>query len=52
VLLVTTLFASDPDMFVFLADEENRIELPGRRAGRRICSLVVAPLTVHLWNCA
>ena len=30
----TTLFASDRDMFVFLADEENRIELPGRRAGR------------------
>ena len=30
----TTLFASDRDMFVFLADEENRIELPNRRAGR------------------
>ena len=30
----TTLFASDRDMFVFLADEENRIEIPGRRAGR------------------
>jgi hypothetical protein len=30
----TTLFASDRDMFVFLADEDNRIELPGRRAGR------------------
>jgi hypothetical protein len=30
----TTLFSSDRDMFVFLADEENRIELPGRRAGR------------------
>ena len=30
----TTLYASDRDMFVFLADEENRIELPGRRAGR------------------
>ena len=30
----TTLFASDRDMFVVLADEENRIELPGRRAGR------------------
>jgi hypothetical protein len=29
----TTLFASDRDMFVFLADEVNRIELPGRRAG-------------------
>jgi hypothetical protein len=30
----TTLFASDRDMFVFLADEENRIEIPNRRAGR------------------
>ena len=30
----TTLFASDRDMFVFLADEENRIEIPGRRAGQ------------------
>jgi hypothetical protein len=30
----TTLYASDRDMFVFLADEENRIEIPGRRAGR------------------
>jgi hypothetical protein len=30
----TTLYASDRDMFVFLADEENRIELPNRRAGR------------------
>src|SRR6201984_53702 len=30
----TTLFASDRDMFVFLADEENRIELRNRRAGR------------------
>ena len=27
----TTLYASDRDMFVFLADEENRIELPNRR---------------------
>src|SRR5215472_15191203 len=27
----TTLFASDRDMFVFLADEDNRIEIPGRR---------------------
>ncbi len=27
----TTLFASDRDMFVFLADEKIRIELPGRR---------------------
>lgn len=29
----TTLFASDRDMFVFLADEEHRIELPNRRNG-------------------
>jgi len=30
----TTLYAGDRDMFVFLADEANRIELPGRRDGR------------------
>ncbi len=30
----TTLFASDRDMFVFLADEVNRIELPNRRDGK------------------
>lgn len=30
----TTLYMSDRDMFVFLADEEHRIELPNRRAGR------------------
>lgn len=30
----TTLYRSDRDMFVFLADEKNRIELPNRRAGR------------------
>lgn len=29
----TTLFASDRDMFVFLADEEHRIEVPNRRNG-------------------
>ena len=29
----TTLYASDRDMFVFLADEQNRIEVPGRRHG-------------------
>lgn len=29
----TTLYASDRDMFVFLADEEHRIEIPNRRAG-------------------
>lgn len=30
----TTLFAGDRDMFVFLADETNRVELPGRRNGQ------------------
>lgn len=30
----TTLFAGDRDMFIFLADEKNRIELPNRREGR------------------
>lgn len=30
----TTLFASDRDMFVFLADEENRIETAGRNLAR------------------
>lgn len=29
----TTLYASDRDMFVFLADEQNRIEIPNRRDG-------------------
>lgn len=29
----TTLYAGDRDMFVFLADEENRIEIPNRRNG-------------------
>lgn len=29
----TTLYASDRDMFVFLADEEHRIEMPNRRHG-------------------
>lgn len=29
----TTLFASDRDMFVFLADEKHRIEMPNRRGG-------------------
>jgi hypothetical protein len=31
----TTLYASDRDMWVFLADETNRIELPNRRNGKR-----------------
>jgi hypothetical protein len=30
----TTLYASDRDMFVFLADEEHRIELPCRRGNQ------------------
>lgn len=30
----TTLYASDRDMFVFLADEEHRIEVPNRRNGK------------------
>ena len=30
----TTLYASDRDMWVFLADELNRIELPNRRNGK------------------
>lgn len=29
----TTLFSGDRDMFVFLADERNRIEIPNRRSG-------------------
>lgn len=29
----TTLYASDRDMFVFLADEQHRIEVPNRRDG-------------------
>lgn len=28
----TTIFAGDRDMFVFLADETNRIQMPGRRS--------------------
>lgn len=30
----TTLYAGDRDMFVFLADENNRIEIPNRRDGK------------------
>jgi Domain of unknown function (DUF932) len=30
----TTLYASDRDFFVFLADEEHRIEVPNRRGGK------------------
>lgn len=31
----TTLYAGDRDMFVFLADEQNRITLPNRRNGKQ-----------------
>jgi hypothetical protein len=30
----TTLYASDRDLFIFLADEQNRIEVPNRRNGK------------------
>lgn len=30
----TTLYASDRDMFIFLADEINRVEVPNRREGK------------------
>lgn len=30
----TTIYASDRDMFVFLADEKNKIEVPNRRNGQ------------------
>lgn len=30
----TTLYGSDRDMFVFLADEDHRVEVPGRRPGQ------------------
>ena len=30
----TTLYASDRDVFIFLADEKNRIEIPNRRNGQ------------------
>lgn len=30
----TTIYASDRDMFVFLADEKNRVEVPQRRNGQ------------------
>lgn len=30
----TTLYAGDRDMFVFLADEKNRVEIPNRRNGQ------------------
>jgi hypothetical protein len=30
----TTLYAGDRDMFIFLADEKNRIEIPNRRDGK------------------
>jgi hypothetical protein len=33
-LQTTTFYGSDRDMFVFLADERNRIEIPSRRNGQ------------------
>jgi hypothetical protein len=42
----TTLFASDRDMFVFLADEKNRIEIPNRRAGK----MGTFARGVFMWN--
>jgi hypothetical protein len=30
----TTIYGSDRDMFVFLADEQNRLEIPNRRGGK------------------
>lgn len=30
----TTIYGSDRDIFIFLADEQNRIEMPNRRNGR------------------
>lgn len=30
----TTIFGSDRDLFVFLADETNRVEIPNRRGGK------------------
>ena len=30
----TTLYAGDRDMFIFLADEKNRVEIPNRRDGK------------------
>lgn len=31
----TTIYGSDRDIFVFLADEENRVEMPNRRGGEK-----------------
>ena len=43
----TTLYASDRDMFVFLADEVNRVELPNRRSNGKSGSLARG---FFLWN--
>lgn len=40
----TTLYASDRDMFVFLADEKNRVDIPNRRGGKG------AARGFFLWN--
>ena len=42
----TTLFASDRDFFVFLADEQNKIEIPNRRDGKS----GLLSRGVYLWN--
>lgn len=42
----TTLYASDRDMFVFLADEEHRIVVPNRRDGK---SGTLAK-GIYIWN--
>lgn len=44
----TTLYASDRDMFVFLADEKNRIEMPNRRPGINGSSSLARGF--FLWN--
>lgn len=38
----TTLYASDRDMWIFLADEKNRIEIPNRRDGSPVRSLAAS----------
>jgi len=41
----TTIYASDRDLFVFLADEEHRIEIGDRRNGEHIRTPSKAGLT-------
>ncbi|HTD17859.1 MAG TPA: hypothetical protein VK673_21930 [Chthoniobacterales bacterium] len=42
----TTLYASDRDMFIFLADEDNRITVPNRRDGKD----GTMAKGIYLWN--